>query len=52
MQDLSKKNNQLKELNRPLILSNFIDKKRKTIGKLVNGHIKHDISFQTKNPFN
>ena len=47
-----RKNNQLKELNRLLILSNFIDKKRKTIGKLVNGHIEHDISFQTKNPFN
>ena len=29
----------LKELNRLLILSNFIDKKRKIIGKLVNGHI-------------
>ena len=47
-----RKNNQSKELNRLLILSNFIDKKRKTIGKLVNGHIKHDISFQTKNHFN
>ena len=32
-------------MNRLLILSNFIDKKRKTIGKLVNGHIKRDISF-------
>ena len=44
-----RKNNQLKELNSLLILSNCIDKKRKTIGKLVNGHIKvaqDDIAFK------
>ena len=30
----------------------FCWQKGKTVGKLRNGHIKHDISFQTKNPFN
>ena len=39
-------------MNSFLILSNFTDKKGKPVGKLVNGHINHDISFQTKNLFN
>ena len=35
-----------------LNLAKFCWQKRKTVGKLINGHIKHGISFQTKNSFN
>ena len=33
-------------------LATFCWQKRKTVNKLINVHIKHDIIFQTKNPFN
>ena len=42
----------IKRVESSFKLAKFCWQKRKTDGKLINGHIEHDISFRTKNSFN